>query len=197
MLTEMKNIGSHPAELRRLLQGAAASWNRLPAEERKPGAVQVGAVAFDPGFHRPVPTGALVLRQYQRGLRRGEDGKLSSHDFKFHEAPVWAQRDRAWILESEWKALVPAKPAAGAAGDVPASLKNRLIRYHFVEALVGEPGTWTPAQILSAPLKLTVQSVSESSIRFHLEGPVLLATGLDPATAKCGLDGNLVGVLNF
>lgn len=197
MLTEMKNIGSNPGELRRLLQAAAASWTRLPAEERRPGAVQVGTVAFDPGYHRPVPAGALVLRQYQRGLRRGEDGALACHDFKFHEAPVWAQRDRAWILENEWKALIPAAPTAGAAVEIPATLKNRLLRYHFVEALVGEPGTWSPAHILSADLKLTVHSVTASSLRLHLEGSVLLANGFDPAAAKCGLDGNVVGVLNF
>ena len=197
MLTEMKNLGSNPPELRRLLQAAAASWTRLPAEERRPGAVQVGTVAFDPGFHRPVPAGALVLREYQRALRPGGDGKLEAHDFKFHEAPVWAQRDRAWILENEWKALIPPTPTAGATVEIPATLKNRLIRYHFVEALIGEPGTWSPAQILSAPLKLTIQSVSDKSIRLHLEGSVLMATGLDPSTAKCGLDGNLAGLLTF
>ena len=197
MLTEMKNVGSMPAEVRRVLQGGIAGWNRLPAEERKPGAVQVGAVNFDPGFHRPVPPGALVLRQYQRGLRRGDDGALCSHDFKFREAPVWAQRDRAWVLENEWKALVPATPAAGATVEIPAALKNRLIRYHFVEALVGEPGVWQPQHILSETLKLTVDSVTASSIRLHLEGPLLLAAGLDPATAKVGLDGNVAGVLVY
>lgn len=197
MLTEMKNIGANPAELRGLLQGAVASWNRLSADDRRPGAVQVGAVAFDPGFHRPVPPNTLVLREYQRALRRSADGKLSAHDFTFHEAPVWAQRDRAWVLESEWKAMVPSAPVAGATVEIPAALKSRLIRYHFVEALIGEPGTWAPQHLLSAPLKLTVNSVSEASIRFHLEGPVQLATGLDPAAARCGLDGNVAGVLTY
>jgi hypothetical protein len=197
MLTEMKNVGSNPAELRRVLQRGVAGWNRLPAAERKPGAVQVGAVNFDAGYHRPVPPGALVLRQYQRGLRRDDDGALACHDFKFHEAPVWAQRDRAWVLESEWKALVPSEPKPGATIDIPSALKNRLLRYHFVEALVGEPGVWAPDHILSAPLKLTVDSVSASSVRLHLEGPVLLATGLDTEKARCGLDGNLAGVLTY
>src|SRR6185436_21145865 len=43
----------------------------------------------------------------------------------------------------------------------------------------------------------TVNSVSATSIRMHLEGAVLMATGLDPGTSKCGLDGNLVGVLTY
>ena len=38
---------------------------------------------------RPVPPGALVLRQYQRGLKRVSDGSLAAHDFSFREAPVF------------------------------------------------------------------------------------------------------------
>ncbi len=197
MLTEMKNVGSLPDELRRLLKGALASWNRLPAEERRPGAPEVRDVPFDPVYHRPVPPGALVLRQYQRGLRREADGSLSAHDFTFREAPVWAQRDRAWVLEKEWKALVPAAPAPGAESEIPASLRNRLLRFHFVEALVGEPGMWSPDQIRSARLKLAVDSVSASSVRLHLAGAVLLTTDADAAKSRCGLEGTSAGVLSY
>src|SRR5207249_135267 len=147
MLTELKNVGSQPAELRRLLQNGANAWNRLSPEERRPDGVKVGEVSFDSTYHRPVPPGALVLRQYQRGLKREAGGTLAAHDFKFHEAPVWAQRDRAWVLQNEWKALVPAAPTAGAAVEFPAALKNRLLRFHFVEALVGEPGMWSPEHV--------------------------------------------------
>lgn len=195
MLTEMKNIGSNPAELRRLLQAGAAAWNRLPAEERKPGAVQVADVAFDPGYHRPVPQDALVLRQYQRGLKRGPDGSLAAHDFTFRDAPVWAQRDRAWILSDEWKAFVPATPAAGAEIEFPATLKRRLLRYHFVEALVGEPGVWRPEQIRKETLTVKVQSVTDSRIVYHVDGSVLLTTDPDAATSRCGLEGTLTGIL--
>jgi hypothetical protein len=194
MLTEMKNVGNLPGELKRLLQSGAAAWNRLPAEERRPGAVTVADVSFDPGFHRPVPAGALVLRQYQRGLKRGPDGTLAAHDFSFKEAPVWAQRDRAWILADEWKALIPATPAVGAQVELPAPLKRRLLRYHFVEALVGEPGAWQPEQIRSDKLALTVEGVSDSTIRYRLDGSVLLATEPDPATARCGLQGKVTGI---
>lgn len=197
MLTELKNVGSNPPELRRLLQGGVNGWNRLPADERRPGAVTVGTVSYDPAYHRPLPPGALVLRQYQRGLKREAGGTLAAHDFKFHEAPVWAQRDRAWILEGEWKALVPAAPAPGAVVEVPGALRNRLLRFHFVEALVGEPGAWSRDQIRSAKLKLTVESATPSSVRFQLEGSVLLTTEPDASAARCGLEGNLAGVLTY
>jgi hypothetical protein len=197
MLTEMKNIGNQPGELRRLLQAGAAAWNRLPAEERRPGAITVPDVSFDPGFHRPVPAGALVLRQYQRGLKREPDGTLAAHDFSFGKAPVWAQRDRAWILADEWKALVPANPAAGATIEMPAALKRRLIRYHFVEALVGEPGVWLHEQIRSEKFTLTLDAVTDSTLRYRLEGSLLLATEPDPATTRCGLQGKLAGIATY
>ena len=197
MLTEMKNVGNQPVELRRLLQSGAAAWNRLSAEERRPGAVAVGDVSFDAAYHRPVPAGALVLRQYQRGLKRAADGTLSAHDFSFKEAPVWAQRDRAWILADEWKALIPADPQAGATVELPAALKRRLLRYHFVEALVGEPGVWSPEQIRSEKFALTVDAVTPSSIRYRIEGTVLLTTETDPAASRCGLQGTLAGIASY
>lgn len=194
MLTEMKNIGSNPTELKRLLNAAVASWNRLPAEQRK---AEVKDVRFDMNFHRPVPPNALVLRQYQRGLKRGADGALTGDEFKFHEAPVWAQRDRAWVLEKEWKALVPASPAAGAEVEIPSALRNRLFRYHFVEALVGEPGVWAPDQIRSSKLKLAVESVTASTLTLHLEGSLLFTTEPDAAKSRCGLEGRLAGMLSY
>lgn len=197
MLTEMKNVGSLPGELRRLLESAVKSWNALPADQRRAGAVEVRDVPFDSTYHRPVPAGALVLRQYQRGLKRETGGALSAHEFKFHEAPVWAQRDRAWVLEKEWKALVPAAPAPGAEVEIPAALKNRLLRFHFVEALVGEPGTWTPEQVRSARLKLTVESVTPANVRLHLAGTLLLTTEADAARSRCGLEGSLAGLLSY
>jgi hypothetical protein len=197
MLTELKNVGNQPAELRRLLQNGVAAWNRLPEEERKPGAVKVPEISFDGAYHRPVPAGALVLRQYQRGLKRAADGSLAAHDFAFREAPVWAQRDRAWILPAEWKALVPAVPAAGAPVEIPVALKRRLLRYHFVEALVGEPGAWAPEHLRKEQFKLTVQSVTDARILYHLEGSVLMTTEPDAAKTKCGMEGTLAGILSY
>jgi hypothetical protein len=198
MLTEMKNVGSQPGELRRVLQLGLDAWKRLSPEERKTAATADGKeISFDAAYHRPVPAGALVLRQYQRGLKRDPDGACSIQDFKFHEAPVWSQRDRAWILQDEWKKLVPADPKPGATVEFPAVFKNRLLRFHFVEALVGEPGTWSLDQVRSAPFKLTVESATASAIRMTLEGTVLLSTEPDPKKSRCGLEGKLVGALNY
>jgi hypothetical protein len=195
MLTEMKNVGGMPREVEALLRRGLRSWNELPAEARRPGAVAVPEPALDPGFHRPVPAGALVLREYQRGLKRDAAGKLSVHEFTFHDTPVWSQRDRAWILEPEWKAMIPAKAAAGDVVEIPPTVVRRLLRYHFVEALRGEAGAWAPEQIRAATLKLTVDSATDAQLRLRLEGAVKLSSEPDVAASKVGLDGTVSGIL--
>ncbi len=189
MLTEMKNVGGMPREVEGLLRRALRTWKELPETERQAEAARIPDPSLDPAFHRPVPPGALVLREYQRGLKRDAAGTLSVHDFTFKDTPVWAQRDRAWVLEAEWKALIPATASAGDLVEIPPSLTRRLIRYHFVEALRGEPGTWAPAQIRDASFKLGVVSASETELRMHLEGSVKLGG------EKVGLEGTLAGVL--
>lgn len=109
----------------------------------------------------------------------------------FGKAPVWAQRDRAWVLQEEWKALLPAAPAAGMSVEIPRSLQQRLIRFHFVEALVGEPGVWAPQQIRSAEFRLTVAEVTPTRLRMTLNGAVKLSTD----DAVTGMEGTLEGVL--
>lgn len=193
MLTEMKNVGGMPREVERLLQAALRGWNALPAEARRPGALEIPEPSLDPDYHRPVPPGALVLRQYQRGLKRDAAGRLSVHDFTFQNTPVGSQRDRAWVLEKEWTSMVPSTAKAGDVVDLPQPFVNRLLRYHFVEALRGEAGAWTPEQVRAAALTLTVASATEVELRLRLAGGVKLATG----DGKTGLEGTLAGDLRI
>ena len=192
MLTDMKNVGGMPREVEALLRRALRTWNELPEAERRPGA-ELPEPSLDPDYHRPVPPGALVLREYQRGLKRDAAGALSVHDFTFQNTPVWAQRDRAWVLEAEWKAMVPATAKAGDVVELPKPFVNRLLRYHFVEALRGEAGRWDPKDIRASTLKLTVASATDVELRLRLEGGVKLATNDE----KVGVDGTLAGDLRI
>ena len=194
MLTEMKNVGGMPREVEGILRRALRNWKELPeAERRAEAAAVIPDPSLDPGFHRPVPPGALVLRQYTRGLKRNAAGALEIDGFTFKGTPVWAQRDRAWVLEAEWKALVPATAKAGDVVELPKPLVQRLIRYHFVEALRGEAGAWAPEDVRATTLKLTVASATEAELRLRLEGGVKLSARKD----EVGLEGTLAGDLRI
>ncbi|HYF01710.1 MAG TPA: hypothetical protein VEJ18_22505 [Planctomycetota bacterium] len=196
MLTEMKNVGGNPREVRQVLALALRAWNGLPADVRRPGATSIPDPSLDPAYHRPVPAGAIVLREFQRGLKR-TDGRLEAHEFTFRDTPVGAQRDHVWILEKEWKAIVPANPAPGTAVELPASLVSRLARFHLVEALIGEPGVWGRDHIREARLTATVEDVTAQAVRLRLEGRVRLSTEPDPSASRCGFDGRLAGLLVY
>ena len=191
MLTEMKNVGGMPREVEGILRRALRTWNELPEADRRPGAIAIPEPSLDPDYHRPVPPGALVLREYSRGLKRDAAGTLAVDDFTFQNTPVWAQRDRAWVLEAEWKSMIPATAIAGDVVELPKPLVQRLIRYHFVEALRGEAGSWAPEHIRTAALKLTVASATDVELRLRLDGSVKLAT----SDGKVGLEGTLAGDL--
>ncbi|HEX7900131.1 MAG TPA: hypothetical protein VF950_20350 [Planctomycetota bacterium] len=191
MLTDMKNVGGMPREVEGILRRALRSWNELPEAERRAEAVEIPDPSLDPGYHRPVPPGALVLREYSRGLKRDAAGTLAIDDFTFQNTPVWAQRDRAWVLEAEWKAMIPATAKAGDVVELPKPLVQRLMRYHFVEALRGEAGQWEPKHVRASTLKLTVAAATDVELRLRLDGGVKLATD----DAKVGLEGTLAGDL--
>ena len=197
MLTEMKNVSRDPAAVRDILARALRAWNDLPADQKKRGAFPSANPERDPNHTRPVPSGALVLRQYSRPLKLDGGRKYVAEPLKFEDTLVGPQHERAWILKSEWKALVPQNPKRGEAVAIPASLKNRLLRFHLVGALLGEPGHWEREHIRSEALKLTVESVSEADLRLVLAGPVLLSTEPDVKSARCGFDGAVTGVLSY
>src|SRR5262245_30666089 len=64
-----------PDLMREVLRKGLREWQRLPEENRKPGAVSVGeAGARDRQYTRTPPTGGLIVNVYTRILDRGPDG---------------------------------------------------------------------------------------------------------------------------
>jgi hypothetical protein len=139
-----------------LPQKALEEWNKLPEEERKPGAVQVAKGGkTDP--RRPAqspPLNGLILKVSIRYLARANDGKLrhanrqdfASRDqlvrwFKIQRADVINYLDRAvlgagylfeanpdflWLAEAEWKSLLPTDPKVGAKFPVADAITKRI-----------------------------------------------------------------------
>jgi len=159
--------------------GAWDKWVRLPAEERKPGAVKVNERKADPKVPAP-PPGALVLKAYQRMLE--EDGAAGVRRRKvFHEAfggggvPYEPGHDYVWFGEAEWNSLIPAALKKGDQFQFPALLADRLVRDILTDCSANQPVGWEPADVRSLQLGLKVEEVTPAGLRLRLEGSVLLA----------------------
>src|SRR6516225_6667107 len=185
------------------LRDALKRWKALPELSRKPGAIKVSPPSFPPRegvVH--APEGAMVLRVYQRNLKRdgkGEIARITKADVKnrklFPQVEwEWGEAiltepmpDVMWVTKEEWKSLVPANPKKGDQFDVPAPIKMRLFRYHLINGTYGLPTMWGSGQFIRGEATLTVEDVSPT-LRLRLRGSALMATDKDPAKAECGYD---------
>jgi hypothetical protein len=193
------------------LKGALKKWQALPAEKRKPGAVQIPPKAPPgKGLIQP-PPGGLVLRVYTRNLKRDDNGEPALitredvKDRKRYPDPNWEwagaiftqpMPDVMWLTAQDWQSLVPAKPKKGDRFEVPAPVKMRLFRYHLINGTFGLPEKWWPDQFIRGELTLTVEEVAPV-LRLRLRGSALMATDKNLAKAERGYDTRLTGILEY
>src|SRR5262245_25405064 len=77
-LLTYKNAGQNPEVMRETLRRGLAEWRKLPADQRRPGAVAVSdAGATDKHYDRRRPQGALVVNVFTRILDRDSSGSYS------------------------------------------------------------------------------------------------------------------------
>jgi hypothetical protein len=195
-LLAYKNAGQAPDVMRDTLRQGLAKWRQLPAERRKPGAVQVGGPdQTDDRFTRTPPPGGLVVNVYSRILDRAQGG-WSKGTCKTPGGDQ-AARDHLWLTKAEWQALVPTKLKAGESFPMPPAVAERILRFHLLDNTRGEPSMWRRADIRAQHLTLTVEDVTPTAVRLRLEGSALLATDADIAKAARGFDVRLLGRLTY
>jgi hypothetical protein len=102
-----------------------------------------------------------------------------------------------WLTHLDWKSLVPENPMKGANFPLPEVIANRLARFHLVDNTRGEPPHWRSEDVRSRKLNLTIEDVSEGTVRMRLEGAVLLATDANVKLADRGFDVRLLGDLQY
>lgn len=199
--------GDNIGELKRALQ----EWQKLPEAERKPGTIELEAGAEKAADTPRPPAGGLILKVYQRNMKRDGNGALARitredlQDKKaFPDEPWrWANGlltepmpDVMWLTAAEWKSLVPADPKKGNEAAVSDAIQKRLFRYYLSNGTFGLRHVWSLKDIRSGGLTLTVEDVSPV-LRLRVQGKILLATDADPAKADHGYDARLDGLLTY
>jgi hypothetical protein len=183
--------------MRDVLKKALADWKKLPAAQRKPGAVVVGEPAkIDANYTRTPPKGGLIVNVYTRILDKDAKGDFCHGTCAFTGGNQSAH-DHLWLTAEDIAALVSASAKKGDVVPLPPQFINRLLRYHMVDNTRGEASFWQLKEVRKQSFKLSVVEVAGQTITLRLEGTALLATDADVKKAERGFDVSVLGTLRY
>jgi hypothetical protein len=197
--------GKHLARMKP--QVGLREWNKLPEQERKPGAVQVEALSGKDAqvnrLYQRSP-GMLIATVYTRPVERNKerDWVIGTRGSATADPRTMLGLDHLWLTEAEWKSLLPATPRVGDKLPVPRPIVDRMVRYHITLEIQGCTLGHSAEDIRSCKMILTVEEVSAAGVRLRLDGSVLLASpagkGVEVGKNKgYGFNGKYLGYLNY
>ena len=140
-------------KLKRYLEEILKSYS-APSSEKLEGKA-------DPRYSRSLEEGGVVVDVFSKITRANWPPAEDKWQELFRRS---TGRDHLWILKDEVRAL--------AAGELPPSLKQRLVRFHLLDNTRGEPPMWRSKEVREANLRLTPDRAGGH----RLEGTVLLRT---------------------
>jgi hypothetical protein len=189
-----KNAGQAPDVMRDVLRQGLTAWRKLSEEERKPGrTLATENSKVDRQFTRQPPAGAGIVNVYTRVLER-----KNSTEFQCCSGlGMAAARDHLWVLLKEIDALANPRATQGQTVEMPASLAERILRFHLVDDTRGEPPHWSPVEIRKREFTLVAVESTPKLCKLKLEGRALLATDADPMKAARGFDVHLQGFITI
>jgi hypothetical protein len=172
------------------LERAMKAWAALPEAERKPGAFQVPERGpLDPRRNtaKGPPEGTLIVRVYNRQLERTSRGEYrhtvpedyipALRDPKVvgtdQATSLWTQpaNDSLWITQAEAQSMMPANPILGQRIEVPASLCERIFRFHLDPSRgLSENDNFSHVTAAAGKLHLVVEEASKTEVRLRLDG---------------------------
>jgi hypothetical protein len=184
-----------PAIMRQFLLESLKAWQRLPARERVPKAVEVGAAGkIDRQYQRELPVGGAIIHVYTRILDRDADGEYCHGSCKFPGGDK-AAHDHLWLLPEDITALLPSAVKQGDRCDVPQRLAFRIARFHLVDNTRGEPPFWRRDQVRQGKLEAIVQEANGAELTLKIEGSFELANQAESDKSERGYDVRLVGTI--
>lgn len=171
----------HPSAERAigLLQSSLGRWKEvartaLAADEAPPA---------DARFLRTPPKEGLILDAFTRIPR---PAAAASEEWNPNHA---TGRDHVWLTRDEWRSLLPAQWRKGARIPVPRAVMERLVLFHLVDNVRGEPLVWTRTDLRGAEMALVVEDPTAGRLR--LEGTARMASEGDARGYEARLQGYL------
>ena len=174
------------------------AFEKLPAVERKPGAIKVPRLKAGQAVIPTPPEGGLVLKVHARFLAHGDNGQLRharTTDFplmrdKPNVLRSWRlflqpNTEYMWLTRNEWQALVPTDPVKGSKRDIDATIAQRMARFHLTpqRATTSEGGIKSKRSVKTARLELIVKDVTPQTLRMELQGFVHWGSDYDKSKA--------------
>ncbi len=101
-------------------------------------------------------------------------------------------RDHIWILGNEVKAIL-SSPTDGSSFALPRDLVGRIVRFHLIDNVRGEPDMWEPDQVKKANFYAKFIGVEGASRKYSFSGEFALKY----ADGKRGQDGTISGEITL
>ena len=162
------NNNRNPERVLRLMKEKLAEFEKLP----KTKAPAIDASRVDEKWNPKPPAGGLVVRVHAKVLD-GYEPTTDRWKAIFQSA---MSRDNLWISKSETAAL--------ARGEVPATLQQRIARYHLVDNTRGEPPMWNEKEVRSIDMQVK-------------DGKITGTVHLETADGKRGYQADFFGVVEL
>lgn len=194
------NNNRDPQRILKMLHDSLAKFEKLPAADRTPGALQIPVLKpadLDRRYARIPPEGGLIVKVHARVLTM--DGKSGlykacgdpgANTATYRHKGFGAATDHLWITEDETKALVKSLRGHRDGADLSKAIAMRVAKFHLVDNTRGEPPHWKKEEIREMTLH-AVPAKGEGEWRltgnFHLETP----------SGDRGYEGLLEGILQI
>ncbi len=169
---------SDPAQVKTFLEHGLSWYRKIDAKH-----VSISDAELNEPFSKHPPSDATVVRTFSR-IRPTPAGcdKLNQS----------VGRDHMWIFADEVREIVqdtPKAPSEVQSFPMPKTLAMRMVRFHLIDNVRGEPDMWRKEDVKKAEFSVHMKSENGNSRTYRFVG----ACSIETANSKRGLDGKIEG----
>ncbi len=159
------SMSTNPDLLVEMLGKALKNWE-IQNTQRE--AYEIGEVDREEAFIWEYPEDGLVLHLGCWDLPRRVDLRPDNRRREAHN------QDYVWFRREEMLSIVPPGVSAGDTFLMPEGLNRRLVRYHLVDSVGGQPSYWSPEALRDVEVKLEVTGVTPERVDLTVSGQARL-----------------------